>query len=145
MDDFIDKVAWGLNAAFSNGYGYPKTRWLFFDGARDELAFKQFLRSHQHPTEVWFSAYPNLTARNIENNAQIRAGLYGRMTRRPGRSVAAASCEGVRGPMSETLELDDIQGLVARGYGGLPAACFVLLEIADPARRGPGSGRWRTG
>ena len=58
MDDFIDKVAWGLNAAFSNGYGFPKTRWLFFDGARDELAFKQFLRSHQHPTEVWFSAYP---------------------------------------------------------------------------------------
>ena len=80
MDDFIDKVAWGLNAAFSNGDGYPKTRWLFLDGARDELAFKQFLRSHQHPTEVWFSAYPNLTARNIENNAQIRAGLYGRMS-----------------------------------------------------------------
>jgi hypothetical protein len=80
MDDFIDKVAWGLNAAFSNGYGYPKTRWLFFDGARDELAFKQYLRSHQHPTELWFSAYPNLTALNIENNAQIRAGLYGRMT-----------------------------------------------------------------
>ncbi len=80
MDDFIDKVAWGLNAAFSNGYGFPRARWLFFDGARDELAFKQFLRSHQHPTEVWFSAYPSLTARNIENNAQIRAGLYGRMT-----------------------------------------------------------------
>ena len=80
MDDFIDKVAWGLNAAFSNGYGFPKTRWLVFDGARDELAFKQFLRSHQHPTEVWFSAYPNLTALNVENNAQIRAGLYGRMT-----------------------------------------------------------------
>jgi hypothetical protein len=80
MDDFIDKVAWGLNATFSNGYGYPRTRWLFFDGARDELAFKQLLRSHQHPTEVWFAAYPNLTARNVENNAQIRAGLYGRMT-----------------------------------------------------------------
>ena len=33
--------------------------------------------------------------------------------------------------MSEALELDDIQGLVARGYGGLPEASFVLLEIAD--------------
>lgn len=80
MDDFIDKVAWGLNAAFSNGFGYPTTRWLFFDGARDELAFKQYLRSHQHPTELWFSAYPDLTARNIENNARVRAGLYGAMT-----------------------------------------------------------------
>src|SRR5581483_5614697 len=47
MDDFIDKVAWGLNAAFSNGYGYPKTRFLLLDGARDELAFKDYLRGHQ--------------------------------------------------------------------------------------------------
>lgn len=80
MDDFIDKVAYGLNAVFSNGYGYPKTRWLVCDGARDEQAFKDFLRRHQHPTDVWFSAYPQLTALNIENNAQIRAGLYGKMT-----------------------------------------------------------------
>ena len=34
--------------------------------------------------------------------------------------------------MTVSLELDDIQALVARGYGHLPAACFVLLEIADP-------------
>jgi hypothetical protein len=36
--------------------------------------------------------------------------------------------------MTETLELDDIQGLVARGYGSLKAASFVLLEIADADR-----------
>ena len=30
------------------------------------------------------------------------------------------------------LELDDIQGLVARGYGNLRAACFVLAHIDDP-------------
>jgi Dyp-type peroxidase family len=35
--------------------------------------------------------------------------------------------------MAATLELDDIQGLVARGYGTLPAATFVLLRIDDPA------------
>ncbi|MFL6298861.1 MAG: peroxidase, partial [Actinomycetes bacterium] len=34
--------------------------------------------------------------------------------------------------MAATLELDDIQGLVARGYGGLRAATFVLLRIDDP-------------
>ena len=28
MDDFIDKIAWGLNLVFTNGVGYPKTRWL---------------------------------------------------------------------------------------------------------------------
>ncbi len=79
MDDFIDKVFWGLNAVFSNGVGYPRTNWLLFDGARDEQAFKDFLRIHQVPTQVWYSAYPQLTARNLENNAAIRQGLVGEM------------------------------------------------------------------
>ena len=35
--------------------------------------------------------------------------------------------------MTEALELDDIQGLVARGYGGLKAASFLLLEIEEGA------------
>jgi Dyp-type peroxidase family len=35
--------------------------------------------------------------------------------------------------MAATLELDDIQGLVARGYGALRAATFVLLRIDDPS------------
>jgi hypothetical protein len=80
MDDFIDKVAWGLNAVFSNGQGYPRTNWLVRDGAKDEEAFKRYLRVHQVLTPVWYSAYPGLTASNIENNARIRAGLYGEMT-----------------------------------------------------------------
>ncbi len=79
MDDFIDKVAWGLNAVFSNGVGFPKTSWLIFGGANDELAFKDYLLVHQIPTQVWYSAYDHLTALNIANNAKIRAGLYGKM------------------------------------------------------------------
>lgn len=79
MDDFIDKVYWGLNAVFSNGAGYPKTRWLLFGGSRDEQAFKDFLRVHQVPTQVWYAAHPQLTARNLENNAKIRQGLSGEM------------------------------------------------------------------
>jgi hypothetical protein len=80
MDDFIDKVAWGLNAVFSNGVGYPKTNWLVLDGAKDEQAFKDYLRVHQTPTPVWYSAYDRLTALNIDKNAKIRAGLYGSLT-----------------------------------------------------------------
>lgn len=82
MDDFIDKVAWGLNGVFTNGVGYPSTRWLVFDGARDELAFKNYLRVHQHPTEFWYSAYEDLTAQNIENNSLVRKGLSGSMSKR---------------------------------------------------------------
>jgi hypothetical protein len=77
MDDFIDKIAWGLNIVFSNGYGFPKARWLVGGGARDELAFKEYLRVHQAPTHVWYSAYGRATTANIANNERIRAGLRG--------------------------------------------------------------------
>jgi hypothetical protein len=80
MDDFIDKVAWGLNAVFGNGAGFPRTNWLIFDGAKNEQAFKDYLRIHQIPTQVWYSAYDHLTALNIANNAKIRAGLYSKMS-----------------------------------------------------------------
>ncbi len=79
MDDFIDKVAWGLNLVFSNGQGYPETAWLLCRGAKDERAFKGYLRTRQVPTQVWYSAYPELTAVNIANNAAIRAGLSGHL------------------------------------------------------------------
>ena len=75
MDDFIDRLSWGLNAVFSNGVGYPATRWLLFGGAKDEAAFKNYLRRHQVPNLVWYSAYDNLTARNIDTNAKLRAEL----------------------------------------------------------------------
>src|SRR4051812_10118259 len=80
MDDFIDKVAWGLNAAFSNGVGYPKTRWLVLDGAKDERAFKNYLRDNQIETQLWYSAHRELTAVNIASNTAIRRGLHGHMS-----------------------------------------------------------------
>jgi hypothetical protein len=79
-DDFIDEVWWGLNAAFGNAVGYPPTRWLFWGGAKYEQQFKNTLRIHQVPVPLWYSAYPWLSAVNIENNAQIRAGLRGEMS-----------------------------------------------------------------
>ncbi len=75
MDDFIDRLAWGLNVIFGNGYGYPKVRWALFGGAQREENFKHFLRVHQVPCQVWYSAYPQLSAVNVANNAAIRAGL----------------------------------------------------------------------
>ncbi|MEA2703324.1 MAG: hypothetical protein QOD63_1269 [Actinomycetota bacterium] len=77
MDDFVDMLAWSLNLFASNGVGFPSTRWLIFGGARDEQAYKNFLRNQQIPTQVWYSAYPDLTAVTIANNAAIRAGLNG--------------------------------------------------------------------
>jgi hypothetical protein len=79
-DDFINIVWWGLNATFSNGMDYPPTRWLFFGGAKLEEQFKNTIRCHQVPVPAWYTAYPELSADNIANNAQIRAGLRGDMS-----------------------------------------------------------------
>ena len=124
MDDFIDKVAWGLNLVFSNGVGYPKTNWLVFGGAQDELAFKDYLRVHQVPTHVWYSAYGDLTALNI---AAERAD-----PRRPARRRRAEV-----GAVAVTLELARHPGalrprLRRPEVGGVPAA---EVEDAAAARR----------
>jgi hypothetical protein len=75
MDDFINKVAFGLNVVFTNGVGYPRTRWLVLDGAKDEQKFKYFIRRHELATEVWYNAHPGLTAFELERNSRIRTGL----------------------------------------------------------------------
>jgi hypothetical protein len=75
MDDFINKVGWGLNLVFSNGVGYPRTDWLVFGGAKDEQKFKRFLRRHELATDVWYNARPGLTAVDLARNTRIREGL----------------------------------------------------------------------
>jgi len=79
MNDFIDKAAWGLNAIFSNGDGFPRTKLLFCGGIRDEKAYKRFLPTRQVQSRVWYSAYPHLTTKNVANNAAIREGLSGEL------------------------------------------------------------------
>ncbi len=75
MDDFINKVSFGLNLVFSNGIGYPKTDWLVFHGAKDEQRFKNFIRRHELPTEVWYNGHSGLTNFDLRRNALIRQGL----------------------------------------------------------------------
>lgn len=75
MDDFINKVGFGLNLIFSNGIGYPRTNFLIKDGCSDERKFKEYLRRHQLPTQVWYDACPGLMAVDLEKNTRIRQGL----------------------------------------------------------------------
>ena len=128
MDDFIDKVAWGLNLVFSNGVGYPRTSWLVRGGARDELAFKDYLRVHQVPTRVW---YLGLRPADRAQHPAERAH-----PRRPARRRRVEV-----GAVAVTLDLADIQGLFARGYGDLRAAAFLLLGDRGRGRRPALAGR----
>jgi hypothetical protein len=80
MDDFINKVAFGLNVVFSNGVGYPRSNWLVLGGAKDEQKFKYFIRRHELATEVWYNAHPGLTTSDLERNTRIRQGLESSLT-----------------------------------------------------------------
>ncbi len=80
MDDFINKAGWGLNLTFSHAVGYPTTTWLIKEGAEREQAFKYTQRRHQLPTEVWYKAYPDLTATDLARNSRIRQGVEIRQT-----------------------------------------------------------------
>ena len=75
MDDFINKVGFGLNLSFSHGVGYPATDWVILRGCSDERPFKEVLRRHQIPTQAWYKAYPGLTAVDLERNSRIRQGV----------------------------------------------------------------------
>jgi len=75
MDDFINKAGFGLNLSFSSYIAYPQTDWLIAKGAWREQDFKRFQRHHQIPTDVWYKAYPGLTARDLARNTRIRNGF----------------------------------------------------------------------
>jgi hypothetical protein len=62
IDEFAEMILSGLDAIWETSYGYPP------DGARDLPAFKRFLRTHQVPAEIFFSAYPEETVLNIVND-----------------------------------------------------------------------------
>ena len=59
IDEFAEMILSGLDAIWETSLGYPA------DGARDLPAFKRFLRSHQVPAELFFSAYPDQTVLTI--------------------------------------------------------------------------------
>jgi len=74
-DDFVNKVAFGLNLSFASALGWPRTRWVLFDGARHEQDFKNYLARHQLSTQAWYTAYPGLTTYDLARNTRIREGF----------------------------------------------------------------------
>jgi hypothetical protein len=76
LDDFIDKASFGLTGIWSNTTDFPPTKFLVLDGSRDGPRFKSFARGKQTVTNVWYSAYPDSTVQNIDNNSAIREDLF---------------------------------------------------------------------
>lgn len=65
IGDFIDQAWRGLDLIFNNCTGYPR------GGARDSQQFKQAIASHQHRAQIFYSAYPDISVRNIRNDVAI--------------------------------------------------------------------------
>ena len=59
IDEFAEMILSGLNAIWDSSYSFPEL------GAQDLAAFKHFLRCHQAPANVFYSAYPSATVQNI--------------------------------------------------------------------------------
>lgn len=90
LGDFIDQSGWGLTGIFSNTKVFPRTRFLgltgvfskkkfiyknkflFPGGAYDEEHFLAWSRNSELSTQIWYSAYPELSIKNINNNSRIR-------------------------------------------------------------------------
>ena len=144
MGDFIDIVGWGLNAAFSHGLEYPRTRWLILDGAWNERTFKRHNRNRQITTQVWYAAYPNLSAINIAENAKMRACLCVPRSEKPSIDWLKLLRRDWGRPSAKpfVLEREDMQALLTRGHSHHQAACFFLLTFANGQEGIDAAKRW---
>jgi hypothetical protein len=75
LDDFIDKASDGLTGVWSNTINFPRTYFLIFGGATDGPRFKAVARDSQTVTNVWYSAYRELTVQGIDNSSSVREDL----------------------------------------------------------------------
>ena len=75
LDDFIDKASAGLTGVWSNTLNFPRTYFLIFGGAADGPRFKAVARDSQIVTNVWYSAYWDLTVQGVDNNSSVREDL----------------------------------------------------------------------
>ncbi|MBW4619645.1 MAG: hypothetical protein KME17_09850 [Cyanosarcina radialis HA8281-LM2] len=65
IDDFVDLASTGMNSIWGSAINFPT------GGCRDIEGFKQIIRYYQVPTQVFYSAYPDLTVKNILNDLEL--------------------------------------------------------------------------
>ncbi len=75
LGEFIDRASTGLTAIWSNTQGFPRAKFLMFDGATDEEGFKQWTRDHQIATQMWWSGVPDSTVQNVRDDIVLRRQL----------------------------------------------------------------------
>jgi Dyp-type peroxidase family len=130
LEDFTALASVGLNLAWGHSQGAPTPRLLVLDGASDPDAFKRFAKRSLQKTNFWFSGYPGLTLENIRRNALIHDGLMRAANASEARDWLDMLAS-VKRPDRE-IETPEIQTLILRGLGSLPAMACGLVRL-DPA------------
>lgn len=70
----------GVNFIFSNGMGFPDSRFMFLDGiSKDPEGYMNAVHTGQQPTDLWYAHEPHLTVDMINKNRKIRNGLFKKM------------------------------------------------------------------
>lgn len=129
LEDFITKTDVGITGMWGAGIGFPESKRLFFEGAKDGDRFKRWARRSMQPTRFWYSAYPKLTAQQIRTNALICDGLR--------KTLSASDAEAWLElfdsiPRPEgTLQQTEIQKLVLSGLGELSEARCLALRFGE--------------
>ena len=135
MDDFINKVAWGINVVFGNGVGFPRVSWLFHGGAGVRGQVQALPAPPPDPDAGLVQGLSRPLGRGPESQHTDPSGRRP-SARRPGRDHGLAEPPlAPRGTasMAQAIEVDygDIQGLARFGHGRLEEACYLLVRVAD--------------
>ena len=141
LGDFVDQASSGLTAVWSNTKGYPRTENLVNAGSRNSTSFLAWTRAHQLPTDVWYSAYPALSVKNVNDNTRLRRGIADTHCMPATdwlRSLAGEDLEPQAPPEKRDLPpppvelpVHDIQGIILKGYGFLAHASFLMLRVTE--------------
>ncbi|NWF68547.1 MAG: hypothetical protein HXY40_05630 [Chloroflexi bacterium] len=73
IGDFVDKVSHGMNAIWRHSEGFPETTgFILTQGGCNHIeAFKTYIRQNQIEAQVFYSAYPQHTVRNLISALRI--------------------------------------------------------------------------
>lgn len=133
LEDFVTKAHKGQTAAWSNGKGFPTTRFLILDGAQDGPRFKRWVRRQQMPSLFWYSRFPHLTTDQIRNNALIHDGLMRAKT--DTAAQAWLDCFGTMPRPDTTIEIEQIQSLVFAGFARFKYMSCAAITLPGGDRK----------
>jgi len=89
LGDFLTTGNFVVVPIWTNLQGCPRTRFLFFTPPGFGEKFKPFIRHWQVRTQVWYSAYRDLSVENINQNTRMRELLWRATTETEARAFLA--------------------------------------------------------